>query len=130
MMFVVLGAVMVPLPGAATLLCLVQGVLAMVLGIGSFGGASLLTYLPPGIAVDVVLLIAMIFKKKDHFITICIAGAAANLIGSAAVNGVVFGLASIPLILMLILATVTGCLGGYMAYIVHKKLKRVLRRRS
>lgn len=63
MLFIVLGALLVKKTGAAFLVCLVQAILVTVTGtMGSHGIMSMLTYLMPGIGVEMLYFIIGRYK--------------------------------------------------------------------
>jgi ABC-type thiamin/hydroxymethylpyrimidine transport system permease subunit len=115
MMWIVLGAGMVGKPGAATLIGLVQALMVFGSGIfGSHGAMTLLSYTLPGIAVDLSL---YLFKHRVCCLPCAfLAGLAANVAGSALVNIIYFRLPFVPLVLSLIVAALSGGLGGIIAY--------------
>lgn len=115
MMWLVVGYGIVKKTGTAVLIGLIQALLVLFTGIvGSHGIMSLLTYVSPGLVMDLVLLII------GH--NICcrgcsvIAGAAANVTGTACVNLVFFQAPGVYLILMLGLALLSGGIGGILAW--------------
>ena len=110
MMWLVMGAGLVQKPGAGTLTAAVQAIMITALGIfGTHGIMSLVTYLLPGIAVDIV----MLFWRYRGSVTACFAaGIAANLSGTVLVNLVFFRLPWYSLILSLASASFSGGLGG------------------
>lgn len=121
MMWIVLGMGLVGKVGAASLITLVQAIMVISLGTyGSHGIASFLTYMIPGLAVDLYLLV---FRPKN-FELACffIAGILANISGTFVVNLVFFRLPTIPLVLTLSSAALSGGLGGMIAYVIIKKL--------
>lgn len=121
MFWIVLGHGIVGKPGTATLICIVQAIMIMGLGIlGNHGVMSLFTYTIPGIAVDLILLI--IRKNADTPISCFIAGIVANTSGTFLSNLVFFRLPLIPLILCLSSAALSGGLGGIIAYSLMKKI--------
>ncbi|MFO7941461.1 MAG: ECF transporter S component [Bacillota bacterium] len=115
MMWIVLGAALVRKPGAGTAVALVQAIVVMSLGIyGTHGLASVITYVPPGIAVDLVLLAVPkgLGLPLRHFG----AGIAANITGAFLVNLTFFRLPLVPLLLSISTAALSGGLGGWMAH--------------
>lgn len=122
MMWIVLGMGLIGKVGVATLITLVQAIMVVSLGIyGSHGIASFLTYMIPGLAVDLYL---FLFKPKE-FDLACffIAGILANTSGTFIVNLVFFRLPVIPLVLTLASAALSGGLGGIIAHLIIKKIK-------
>ncbi len=124
MLFIVLSAGICGKVGAGTITGLTQGIMVIIAGIsGSHGIISLLTYTMPGVAVDLVFMIAL---KKDknilHFVFACIA---ANITGSMLVSMVFFQLPLIPFLFSAALASFSGALGGIIAWQIYQKLKKV-----
>ncbi|MCR3922181.1 MAG: ECF transporter S component [Firmicutes bacterium] len=123
MMWIVLGAGLVRKPGTATLVATVQAIMVISLGIfGTHGLMSFFTYILPGIAVDVVLLLS---RHKGCCVGCCFAaGIAANTSGTFLVNLVFFRLPLIPLVLSISSAALSGGLGGIIAHAVLSQLKK------
>ena len=115
MMWLVIGYGMVRKPGTATLIGIVQAFLVMFTGvIGSHGIMSLFTYIMPGMVMDIVLLI--IGHRACCRACCVIAGAAANMTGTACVNVVFFPAPGMYLILILSVAALSGAIGGYISW--------------
>ncbi len=122
MMWLVLGASLVKKRGTATLISAVQAIMMVSLGIyGTHGIVSFFTYIIPGLAVDFVLLF---FKNPGAIAPCFLGGIAANLSGTFLVNLVFFRLPLIPLILSLSSASLSGGLGGVIAYNVSKQFEK------
>lgn len=124
MLFIVLGAMIVKKPGSAFLVCLIQAILVTITGtMGSHGIMSLVTYLIPGIGVEILYFLIGKYKytKGGCFS----AGVVANVLGSFGVNFVFFRLPLIPLLLTLSLSALSGGLGGVLAYTVAKQVDRL-----
>jgi ABC-type thiamin/hydroxymethylpyrimidine transport system permease subunit len=124
MLFIVLGALLVKKTGAAFLVCLIQAILVTVTGtMGSHGIMSMLTYLMPGIGVEMLYFIIGKYKytKGGCFS----AGVVANVLGSFGVNFVFFRLPLIPLLLTLSLSALSGGLGGLLAYAIANQVNRL-----
>ncbi|MCR2043678.1 ECF transporter S component [Anaerosalibacter massiliensis] len=123
MMWIVLGAGLIGKVGVATLIALVQSIIVISLGIyGTHGIMSFITYIIPGIAVDMFLLISGGWDISLG--CLFISGILANLSGTFLVNLVFFRLPLVPLILTLSAATLSGGIGGVISYIILKKLKK------
>ncbi len=121
MMWLVLGAGLVNKNGTATLISAVQAIMMVSLGIyGTHGLVSFFTYIIPGLAIDLLLL----FFKDPTKITPCfLGGIIANLSGTFLVNIVFFRLPAVPLILALSSASLSGGLGGIIAYSIIKQFE-------
>ncbi len=117
MMWIVLAAALVGKPGTATLAAVVQAIVVMALGIyGTHGIASLVTYVLPGVAVDLVMLLAG--TRARSLLPCFLAGIAANMTGTFLVNLAFFRLPAVPLLLSIFTAALSGGLGGWIAYSV------------
>lgn len=123
MMWIVLGAGLVNKPGTATLISIVQAFMVVAIGImGNQGLASFVTYIFPGVAVDIIFLISGSHKGSPGC---CFAGGiAANICGTFLVNLVFFNLPLVPLILSLSCASLSGGIGGVIAYEIIKQISK------
>lgn len=115
MMWIVIGYGLVRKPGTALIICLIQALLVIFTGvIGSHGIVSLVTYLLPGVLVEIVMLVS---RHRGCCIGCCAAGGmAANMAGTVATNVVFFQVPGIYLILILSLSAVSGLIGGIIAW--------------
>ena len=123
MMWIVLGIGLIRKIGVATLISIVQAIMVVSLGIyGTHGIVSFLTYIIPGLIVDLYMLIvkSKIFQKGNFFI----AGILANVSGTFLVNVIFFRLPLIPLVLTLATASLSGGIGGLIAYGSYKQLRK------
>lgn len=123
MMWIVLGVGIINKVGVATLIGLVQAI--MVLSLGSFGNhgiMSLLTYIIPGIAVDLFLI--LIRYRDINLGILFLSGMVANISGTFLVNIMFFRLPLVPLVLTLSSAALSGGLGGVIAYTIINKLRQ------
>lgn len=124
MMFLVLAMAITQKRMSAFYAALVQAVLVTISGtLGSHGAASLLTYVLPGIGVELVMLL---MRHKCCCALCCmIAGITANMIGSFAVNLAIFSLPAIPMILSLCASALSGAIGGLIANALAKRLLKL-----
>lgn len=123
MMWIVMGAGLTRKRGAGTIVGVVQAVLVLVLGVyGTHGAMSLITYSMPGVAVDLALLISG--KEAYKLPGMFFAGVAANVTGTFLTSMVFFRLPLIPLLLSLSASSLSGGLGGIVAYIIIKQLSK------
>ncbi|MGI6359108.1 MAG: ECF transporter S component [Bacillota bacterium] len=123
MLWIVLGAGLMDRRGGGTLISLVQAILIVSLGLyGTHGIVSFLTYLAPGLAVDLVFWPGG--RWRGSSLAFFTAGLMANICGSYLVNLVFFRLPWIPLLLSLSTAALSGGLGGLIAYAVVHKLRQ------
>ncbi|MBS3811738.1 MAG: ECF transporter S component [Halanaerobiales bacterium] len=122
MLWLVLGAGIIKKRGAATLISTVQAIMMVSLGIyGTHGIVSFFTYIIPGLAMDTLYLF---FKDPAKLVPCFLAGIVANLSGTFLVNIVFFRLPIIPLILALSSASLSGGIGGIIAYSIIKQFKK------
>lgn len=125
MMWLVLGAALLKRRGTATLIGLVQAVMVIASGVyGSHGVFSLVTYTLPGLAVDIVL--AGTKLKANGRMGMFLSGIAANLTGVILSNVIFFRLPMLPLMLSICIGALSGALGGLLAFLISKKLERLL----
>lgn len=124
MMWIVIGAGLVDKRGAATLIALVQAILVIAVGvIGTHGILSIVTYVVPGLAVELVLLLSR--QKFDSIFSCFFAGMAANIAGTVLSNFVFFKLPLIPLVLTMSAGALSGGLGGLLAFVIIKGFKKL-----
>jgi len=124
MMWIVIGAGLVGKRGTATLVALVQAILVIATGVfGTHGIMSIATYVIPGIAVDILLLILR--QRGNNIISCFLAGMVANISGMLITNFVFFKLPLIPLILTLASGSLSGGLGGLVAYTIIRGFKKI-----
>jgi len=124
MLFLVLGRSITGQHGTATLIALVQAVLVTTTGVlGSHGAVSIITYTLPGIAADLVFLIGG--SKTGNAPVYFIAGLAANMVGSYAVNLAIFNLSFVPMMLSLCAAALSGGIGGLVAGSLAQKIRKL-----
>lgn len=126
LMFLVVAAALVHVRGCATLMGLVQSVIAVSMGmIGSMGALSPIGYIVPGIIIDLVFAAAS--KTKAELITVM---TIANMLGAAAAgltaNAIVFHLSGIPLALYIAVALASGTVCGPLGCLLVKRLRPVL----
>ena len=119
MMWMVIGYGMVRKRGTAFLIALVQTLLVVFTGIvGSHGIMTFLTYLGPGIAVELIMFMV---PRRGCSRPICLAaGTAANVIGTLTVNFVFFRTPGVYLILVLAIASLSGMIGGLISWELSK----------
>jgi ABC-type thiamin/hydroxymethylpyrimidine transport system permease subunit len=124
MMWIVIGAGLVGKRGAAVIIAIVQAIIVLTVGIvGTHGIVSLITYVAPGIAVELLFLITR--QNGDNIFSCFFAGMAANLAGTVLTNFVFFKLPLVPLVLTLAGGALSGGLGGLIAYAVIKSVRKI-----
>ena len=123
MMFLVLAVSLTGIRGAAGLCGLCQGVMVLVIGVaGSHGVLSILSYSLTGVAVDLLLLL---IRHRGCCVLCCfLAGMAANLTGTLIVNTAFFSMPLVPLVLSLAAGALSGGLGGIIAWMITKQLRK------
>ncbi len=123
MFWLVVGLGLTQKFGTATLIGMTQALMVIGTGIiGSHGVMSLISYTLPGVAVDLGLL--LIGRHKSCCLFCCfIGGILANLAGTLTVNLIFFQLPFIPLLLTICAATLSGGVGGILAWEVLKVLR-------
>ena len=125
LMFLVVAAELVAIFGCATLMGIVQSIIALSLGmVGSMGILSPIGYIVPGIVIDLIFLLS---RKTglgtDLTLTI------SNMLGAAAAsltaNFIVFRLPGVPLALYIVVALASGAVCGSFAGVLVKRLRPV-----
>lgn len=122
LMFIVIAAAFVPRFGAAALMGAVQSVIALCMGTtGSMGALAPVGYILPGIAIDLVLLLA---RRADlgRDESLVLANAAASVAACLAANMIVFRLRGFALALYVCVAALSGAVCGILASMCVKKL--------
>ena len=126
LMFLVVAASVVPVPFCATLMSVVQSLLALALGmVGSMGALSPIGYIVPGIVIDAVFSVS-----GKCGISSRLSSAAANMLSAAAAslaaNLIVFRLHGTVLMLYLAVALLSGALCGWLAHVLAVRLVPVV----
>ena len=126
LLFLVLGAMLVPFFGCAALMGFLQGIIALSLGmVGRMGALSMIGYILPGIVIDCVIAVA----KKTHLsdrITAFAANALASVTAGLVANIIVLRLDGIALTIYLGIAFISGAICGYLSGILYKCLQPVI----
>lgn len=124
MLWIVLGYGLVNKAGSATLIGIIQALLVICIGFfGNQGMVSFITYIAPGVLVDLLYLIV---RGGPHTTAGAFAGGvAANLAGTFMVSITLFRLPWIPLMLSLTSASLSGGLGGLIAYKLLDQLEKL-----
>jgi len=123
MMFLVLAVSLTGARGAAVLCGLCQGIMVLIAGTaGSQGALSIVTYTLTGAAADLLL---VIIRHKGCCVMCCFfADMVANLAGTLIVNSAFFNLPAVPLMLTLAAGALSGGLGGVLAWLITKQLRK------
>ena len=121
MAFLVLGAALVRRRWAGTLMGLLQGALALALGLSGLQGVfALLTYTVPGAVLDAVRAAFRWDPARPGFFLL--AACLANAASAAASNLVVFHFTGLVFLLWVAMAASAGLLGGWIAGLAHRRL--------
>lgn len=114
MMWMIVGYGMIKKTGTALIISVIQALLVIFTGsIASHGMMSLITYVAPGLAIE---LIYLIIRHRGCCVGCCaIGGMAANVVGVACVNIIFFRAPDVYLILVLAIAALSGLVGGVLA---------------
>jgi len=124
MLWIVLGAGLTRKEGTATLIGLTQALLVIITGAyGTHGGLSLITYTLPGVAVDLGMKI--LGKENCTPWGYFLLGLLANITGTFLSNMVFFMLPLVPLLLSLSAASLSGGIGGLIAYRIVRELQKI-----
>lgn len=124
MMWIVLGTGLVKKNGTGTMIGLVQAIIVIAVGAyGSHGIISLLTYTLPGVTVDILLWFTGL--KAENKIAMFVGGIGANLCGVILSNLVFFRLPLIPLLFAVSAGTLSGALGGLLAWMLLQRLNKL-----
>jgi energy-coupling factor transport system substrate-specific component len=122
MMWMALTRVKVNKPGSALLFGISQGLVVMLLGFfGSHGAFSIVTYVAPAVFIEIF---ALLFRGHTlfHFSLYTIV---ANITGSLLVALWVMRLPMLMIWITVVLATISGMLGGLMAQMIYQKVFNV-----
>lgn len=123
MLWIVLGIGITRKTGTGTLIGLVQALLVIITGVyGTHGAVSIITYTLPGLLSDVgAKLLRGNFLSPAGFFTL---GVLANASGTFLSSMVFFRLPLVPMLLSLSAASLSGGLGGLIAYKIIKELNK------
>jgi len=124
MMFLVLAVSLTGKKSAGLLCGFVQALIVLVTGFGGHHGPlTLVSYTMPGVAILVLLLI----MRHDGCCKVCsfFMGMVANLAGTLVVSAAFFALPGIPLLLSLAASSLSGGLGGLLAYSFTRQIKKL-----
>lgn len=123
MMWLVLGFGITKKYGTATLIALVQALIVIFTGVlGTHGIMSLISYTLPGILMDIVLLLMR--NRIDNVAGAFVGGIVANVAGTFSVNFIFFQLPWVYLLLTLLVAALSGGIGGLLAWQLIKILSK------
>ncbi len=124
LMFVVIAAALVPKRGCATLMSLVQSLIALALGrMGSMGLLSPIGYILPGVAIDCSLLLMKRLPLSERLV---FANSIASVAAALTANCIVFRLTGMPLLLYVCVAATSGSLCGLLACKIVPRVRRAV----
>lgn len=127
LMFLVIGACMIRRKGSATVMSLVQCILAMSLGMtGAMGMMSPIGYILPGIVIDLVIALSERYNT-DLLISMTSANAAGSVMAALTANFIVFRLRGAVLALYLLIALISGGACGLLSAVIYKRIRPLYR---
>lgn len=128
LMFLVVAAMLVPRFGCATIMGMVQSVIALSLGmVGSMGALSPVGYIVPGLVIDLLVSLTRRLPLSRTERTMVV-NAAAGLSAALAANLIVFRLRGTVLLLYLCVAATSGAICGLPASELVRRLMPVIGR--
>jgi len=121
MMWIALAIAIVNKPGAGLLVGITQAIVMLSMGyFGNHGAVSLISYTLPGLMAEIV---SLLFRNKRTLIFHVPTVTVSNLAGAITVTIIVMRLATIPFIISLIAAAISGIVGGIISFSMFNKLK-------
>ena len=130
MMWLILGHAFTGRPWAATLVGVVQAILAWAMGIpGPQGPWTLVMYMAPGMAADLVLRLSPGSAGATTLSpgVAMLAGAAANVAGIALMCVIIYRISFPVLVLSMAVGALSGAIGGVLAYAIHRRVSQIAR---
>lgn len=127
LMFLVVGARLCSIPFAATLMGIVQGFLAIALGMtGSMGVLAPIGYIMPGIVIDICYFIIRKIKITS-FKLVPVTNGLAAITAATFKNAVTYRISGAILILYLLVALTSGIVFGILGMVLLKILKPIIK---
>ena len=128
MMWLILGHAFTGKPWAATLVGMVQAILAWMTGVpGPQGPWMLVMYMAPGVAADLVLRLNPGSVATLSPGLAMLAGAAANATGIALMCFIIYRIPLSVLALSMAVGAVSGSAGGVLACVMHRRVAQIAR---
>jgi ABC-type thiamin/hydroxymethylpyrimidine transport system permease subunit len=123
MMWPVMAYGLVRKLGAATVTALIQAFISLVMPYGNFGVLSFVIYLAPGLAIDGFFLLT----RHTACCAACCIGAAAiaNAVGTVLVGAFILALPEITLLFLALIASISGCVGGFIANMILVRIRKI-----
>ena len=126
LMFLVIAAALMPFPFCATIMGIVQSLLALVFGmIGSMGALAPIGYILPGIVIDLVFFLAekLSGHREKGILTACVM---ASVTACLTANFIVFNLSGIVLLVYALVAASSGSICGILGEKLVQRLHPVI----
>lgn len=127
LMFLIIAAWIIPLPGCACIMGAVQSLLALCFGTtGSMGILAPIGYILPGAAIDIILLI----WRKTHpapSLGIMLSSIAASVTACLVANFIVFRLPGLVLLLYICVAATSGAICSVLANVLIERLSPIIK---
>lgn len=121
-MFPIIGAELLRLPGSGTKMGAVQGFLALAMGrVGSMGALSLIGYIIPGLAIDLVYRLPLC-RRASRTTRMMLANGLAAVTASMTANLIVFHLYGAVLWLYLSVSLLSGSVYGILGSAITERL--------
>ena len=126
LLFLVVAAALLPKFGSGTIMGLLQGMLALSLGmVGSMGALSPIGYIVPGLVIDCVLWLCRRLRAKDEM-SLMLANMFSAVSAGLTANVIVFHLRGAPLLLYAVVALTSGAICGVLAGKLYKRVQPAL----
>lgn len=123
LMFLIIGKRIVSIPFAGTLMSVVQAMLALALGFsGAQGAMAVFSYVAPGLLIDGLAMT----MKTGHPLYCFVTGILSCIASALVSNLLAFHLAGISLVLWLLLAALSGAVGGFIAHLISLRLAKAI----
>ncbi len=123
LMFIVIGTYLIQRKGSATVMSLVQCILAMSLGMtGAMGMLSVIGYIMPGIIIDIMIILCLGCHTSMP-LSMILANAAGSVAAALTANFIVFRLRGAVLALYLLIGLISGGICGLLATVIYNRIK-------
>ena len=127
LLFLVIGACLIPRFGCATLMGLVQSGLAVLFGMtGSMGILAPIGYVVPGLIIDIVLWMGR-KSRLDKQVSCVLANMLSAAAAALTANIIIFRLRGVVLLLYLSVSLFSGAISGLAAGLAVKRLEPILK---
>lgn len=126
LMFLVIAAAIIRVPGCATIMAVVQSLLAFAFGMtGSMGALAPIGYILPGIAIDICLTLSYRIRPRPAS-GVVISSIAASLCACLTANIIVFHLWGIVLLVYCMVSATSGAVCSLIAVNLVERLVRII----